>query len=426
MKFSLHKYPQQIIIKAYPEYQAETWGYRSESPFPKIYLRDHVELIFKPKFSMDFHRMHPDQIALLCFLSFYPFLKKNITFPLPVSTTFAQAIEAFPYFVVKSNKYQNQGQPYKVNNQLKNMAHLQGGKTMVLAYGGGLDSSATLTMFPELLPIHESRLGFPDRTENFMQQIDNHLSGTSYVIHSNNKDLTTEPGWTGWISCISTSILLVQELNIGVIMLGSSMGSSYLTNGQEYHPVHLNPLNHWYQLLEKCGIQVCSPIAGLSEFALGNLLHQQKSDWLHPHSGIIYCIKGNDGGNCHKCFKCFRRDILIAYITNNLDYIKKWYSSEKWLASDPLIGGPSFHYSLINLESEFKKNPTLHWILPCIKRIKQQESTKNIEKWIAYHYIKSSIMLPGKYRSWIVRRIRSFIPDLPKNHEKYLESWNIS
>ena len=421
MIFNSTKYNNCLIISAIPENNNETSGYRAEAPYPKINLREKCELIFNyvPK------SIHPDMLGLLCIISFYPFLHKWVTLPEPVSKKFADSVHKLKLFQVIDKKYQKIPGNIHIRNIDSSLETYSGGKNKALSYGGGLDSTATLTLFPEAYVIHEHRINYPDRVKKFLQDIERgwiKWRGKTFCIESNNKDLTKEPGWTGWISCASTSILLATELEIGTILLGSSMGSSYLRNGKGFYPVHQNNPNQWFELLKDLNIDIFSPIAGLTEIALGKIIKQTYPRWLAKDL-ITYCIK-DKGTNCHKCCKCFRRNLVISYILNNpnlfnLDKYQKNTQVIKYLKESPQLGGPSLHWSLIKLGDKLPK-----WLAKYGYKIKNCKSCLQSEEWIDKHYQQSLELIPKFYRNLCKNRIMKYIPALDKDKEHFLESWN--
>jgi 7-cyano-7-deazaguanine synthase in queuosine biosynthesis len=305
-----------VIIRAYPESEKEKYGYRSESPYPLIRLKlenNYSTLIFK----YPIINIHPDILGLLCIISFYPFIHDSVTFPMDVSPKFAETIENMWFYTVIDAKYVPERKVI-VTNVNKNLAPYKWGKNKALAYGGGLDSTATLILFQNVNVIHEKIMDIPDKVIDFLQEIEDKWTkwkGKTYCIESNNKTLCNKSGWTTWVSCISTSVILAQKLGIGYILLGSSLGS-YYSNGEfkEYHE------NEWTKLFRKLGLQVFSPIAGLSELSLGKIILKTYPNWIDK---ITYCIKGENGSNCKKCLKCFRRYVLTSYLKGEeIDYTR--------------------------------------------------------------------------------------------------------
>jgi hypothetical protein len=179
-----------------------------------------------------------------------------------------------------------------------------------LSFGGGLDSFATHCVFSKAFLIHEKNFKHNDYTHDLIRS--ETYGKNAISIESNNKELCTIHGWTSWIACVATSLLVASDLKLGYIFLGSSLGSVYLNNGKKYSNTQLNNKypNQWYKIFHQIGIPILTPMAGFSDLLLAKII---------PHNSLInqvhYCILGENGNNCHKCWKCFRRDLIITYIT---------------------------------------------------------------------------------------------------------------
>jgi len=296
-------------------------GYRQESPFPLIKLLKTNDLWFdyKP------HLLgHPDIIALLCMISYYAFfcnlVSKDtiiIEFPRPISVNCAKAIETI-YYYDPTNK-NTKSKKIIINNVSSSIISygewiklnkVTGDKPKIgISFGGGLDSMAAHYLFPKAYLIHEKNYKNMDYTHTMIYN--KKYGKKAYSIESNNKELCTMHGWSSWISCVSTSLLLSSDLKLEYIFLGSSLGSVYLNNGRKFFNAHEKPyVNHWYKIFHEVGIPILTPMAGFSDLLLAKII---------PRNVLLtqlnYCTFGIDGRNCHKCWKCFRRDMIISYIT---------------------------------------------------------------------------------------------------------------
>lgn len=425
MRFKYALKPKQVTIQAIPECDSEWMGYRAESPYPQIKLTEPYLI-----FCANINHMHPDMLALLCIVTFYPFCRSSITFPEPVSVKFAKAVESLGIYDVKDGKYVRIDGNFNIMNINPNLQSYHSNSTnKALAYGGGLDSTAALCLFPELYIIHESRIKvshntqevlevYPDATESFMNDLERGWTkwkGRTFCIGSNNKDLCTPNGWSGWIACTATSILLATDLSLSAILLGSSIGSSNIKNGEIYS----NPApNMWLRLFAEIGLPVFSPISGLTEISLTKIISRTYPKWL---SKITYCIKDN-GRNCHKCWKCFRRQVIINYILHTeLDSNREAISSKhdysvNWkdynhptilnhLKNLAIDGGPSLQWALIN-SINHTTTKIAEWIIPFVQPYK--EAFMKLESWIDKHH-SMVLRIPPEYNSWIKGRIAKYI-----------------
>ena len=94
---------------------------------------------------MEMDDIHPDHLALSAFLVARPWIKKNLVFPKPISQRFADAFKPFNYSI---GPVQDSISPYDSKN----------GKYMALAFSGGADSTAALSVLPSTtIPIFLNR-----------------------------------------------------------------------------------------------------------------------------------------------------------------------------------------------------------------------------------------------------------------------------
>lgn len=429
MKFTYDLKPKRVTIQAIPEKPSEWSGYRSESPYPKITLTE-PHLVFMT----DIKHIHSDLLALLCIVSFYPFCRDSITFPEPVSQKFADAIKSMGICDMVNDKYIRTSDSLNIVNVSSTLLPYSTKSKepkLALAYGGGLDSTSTICLFPEAYIIHEKRIActtvsknmvnnqnqYKDATESFMKDLERGWTkwkGKTFCIGSNNKELCEPDGWTTWISCTATSILLATDLSLSAILLGSSIGSSNIKNGQVH--INSNP-NIWFTLFNQVGLPVFSPIAGLTEISLSKIIYKTYPKWL---SKITYCIKDKDNGhNCYKCWKCFRRQVIINYIihssvitnednqTNHIVYSVNWENYNRSPIIDNLKtlaekGGPSLQWALINSLDNIPNWISLY-VLP------HKESFMKLDSWIEKHQTATLINSPQEFHSWIKSRISKFI-----------------
>jgi len=300
MRFEFTSDINRSIIKAVVEKKEENHGFRAEGPNPYLNLV-HNEVILEKGIKT----IHPDLLGLLSMLSFYPFCKDEVTFPMPVSTHFQKAFSAqiLPLHEVKDGKYQPSG-----GITIRNIDHTlerYKGDRFAISFGGGTDSMAVHALFPEAILIHEqSRMAngsiVQDKTVDILKS--DLLKTESYSFPNNNRRCIAMPsGWPAWTSCTSNAVLLATDLNIGYIMTGTVLASIMLANGKKFYPPDLT---RWNKAYKEIGLNLFSPIWGITEVGTMNIC--RKSNLLD----LTVSCQINSGNECHKCFKCFRKDAL--------------------------------------------------------------------------------------------------------------------
>ena len=127
------------------------------------------------------------------------------------------------------------------------------------------------------------------------------------LIASNIRYLSSPGGWHSWPCSVSTSLIMATDLNIGIILTGSILGSCFLSNGSRFwdrlnaRKWHGPSGNYWQSAFEAIGLPMFSPVTGVSEMQTMRL-----SLDLLSQNQVVYCME-NDGTACLKCSKCFRR-----------------------------------------------------------------------------------------------------------------------
>lgn len=361
----------------------EIVGYRAEAPHPKIILKTR-----EVRFNLIPKKIHPDLLALICVVIFYPFFEpnSNTVFPEKVSAVFASELRTVPIYGYEEDRYKVlQGASIYVNNSDidDNLRSYKGKGGSLLSFGGGLDSLATYSLFSALTIVHEKdeRLSAKSGVEVLLDKIGHR----AFVIETNSRTLTEPVGWTGWIGCIATSLLVATDLGTTNIVLGSSMGAiigscaKFREKGLEF------PMNSiWSKFLDKIGLKLVTPILGLSELALIKLIDRDLLEY------CIWCEKDR-GYPCKKCSKCFRRYLLLA---DHLDKVRDW----DWDKYDN-IGV----YSLLR----GSKGPTLRYLL--------EKNRQNLPNWIIHRSDLSRLERPKEdsdscLYSWYHRSLR-YLPE---------------
>lgn len=404
MIFEYWKEKGKTYIKANIENEDESYGYRAESPYPKIEMVNNII-----EFDYEVKDIHPDILALLCIVCFYPYCKGDVTFPKNVSENFASS------FGEKGLKQKEMiDGSYKETNSInvinidKGLIPYRGSKISV-SYGGGMDSSALYALFPEAIYIHEQTM-LPNG--NIVK--DNSLKNIEYIIendgkafsfyNTNRRGISKPSGWATWTACATNTLLLASDYDIGYIFTGTVLGTLFLWNGSKYYPSN-EKKNEWVEVFEKVGIPLVQVTGGISEISNTKILMENNLIDMPVWCNI------NDGDNCHKCWKCFRRDTILNY----LKY--KNYDDEYWerynnqniinnLNKKPLYFGHIFKETLKELNH-------IDWIKGITDEIPESSEFVN-------HVHEPSLeIIPGELRNMVKNRIIKYIP--VGNNEKIMK-----
>lgn len=324
MEFKYWKDNNKTYIKAIPENENEKFGYRAEGPYPRIEMvGDTVE------FDYVVNNIHPDILGLLCIVCFYPYCKGDVIMPLPVSENFRDAFgkNGLKQKEIIDGKHRISN-TINIININKNQKPYKGTE-LAVSYGGGMDSTALYPLFPDALFINEQTM-LPNRTIVKDKTVDNikhfNENGGNFIsfYNTNRRGVSKPSGWATWTACTANTLLLATDKNIGYILTGTVLSGLFLWNGFKYHPSD-EKINEWVNLFKKIGIPLIQATGGLTGINNAKILMEnnliEKSTW---------CTL-DDGNNCHKCWKCFNRDIIFNYLKYKKYEDKYWdrYNTEK-------------------------------------------------------------------------------------------------
>jgi len=395
MNFEYWKDNGKTYIKANIESDDEKCGYRAEGPFPKIEMISNII-----EFDYEVKEIHPDVLALLCMVCFYPYCKGDVTFPKDVSENFA---EAFGKNGLKQKEIiegvYTETNTINVKNIDKNLIPYRG-KNISVSYGGGMDSTALYALFPEAIFIHE-QIKLPngeiakDNAIDNIKYINENGGNAVSFYNTNRRNISKPSGWATWTACAANCLLVATDLNIGYIFTGTVLGSAFLWNGTKYFPANERK-NAWVETFNKIGIPLVQVTSGLSEISNAKIIIENRLENLP-----VWC-NANNGGNCYKCWKCFRRDTILNYLNHKKYDDNYWnrYQTEdiiKNLDKKPLYFGHIFKETLKKLEH-------IDWISQ-----KTEDIPESVDFVNSLHEPSLEI-IPNELRNLVRSRIINYIP----------------
>lgn len=258
-------------------------------------------------FNKRYSNLHPDVLGLACLAIFYPFIGKRVTLPTPVSPKLQEALLRPIFTKTKTIEITNIDptlDPYKGNG------------SSVLAYGGGMDSTAIRALFPESFVVHEASirdgqevLDLTNRTVEALER-----EGRGRLVKTNSRYLSDPGGWHIWIGSMVTALLEANAREASYINAGTILGSAFMSNGAKYFDRHNarkwhGPSgNYWQQLFWDINLPLVQPLMGCSE-----ILSMQASLEKFNEDEIYFCT-ANQGRACGICPKCFRRMAIKEFV----------------------------------------------------------------------------------------------------------------
>ena len=402
MRFEFWTTPGHSHLKACFEESDSRVGKREEGAGTEITLQQDTVT-----FDYEVKEIHPDILGLLCLMTFFPFIGDEAEFPKPVSNRLQEAFQNKCFTDKKQIKFRN------IDVELKPFS----GTKMALSFGGGIDSSAVREMFPEAFVVHEAHIRDGTLVPSYSHELVTNLGDGGRLVKSNIRYLSHPGGWHSWPCSTSTSLLMATDMDFGIILTGSILGSCFLSNGVKFwdrinaRAWHGPTGNYWQSAFDAIGLPMFSPVTGVSEF---QTMFQSRR--LLNEGQVVYCME-SDGSPCRKCTKCFRRDVIRVYLDEK--YVPNWetYENEKikvFLQKRPLYFGHIFATAFYLRPDSYPS-----WILDEVKSLRKI----NLD-WLMKVYAPSFELCSPKWRDYISSRVLEFIQ--PMNDAEILEfkSWN--
>ncbi len=303
MKIEFYTVGGSTYIEAFFESDDHLESNRLEGAGVKITNRN--PMVF---FDQVYENIHPDVVGLICLAIFYPFIGKSVTLPFPVSRRLADSINRQIFTKSKTIEIRNIDESLKV---------YEGNGKAVLAFGGGMDSSAIRALFPDAYLVHEASIRngelIPDKTNELMTRLNKEDKGV--LVKTNSRYISEPGGWHIWIGSMITSLLEAAKGNYSLIYAGTILGSAYMSNGAKYFDRqksakwHGASGNYWQQIFWDIGLPLVQPLMGCSE-----ILTLKASCSKLPRNEIYFCT-ANNGDACGICAKCFRRACIDEFVT---------------------------------------------------------------------------------------------------------------
>ena len=332
MRFEADFSGARTVLRALFESGDSLTGSRQEGAgTPITYSGEDIEFDYVPD------QIHPDLLGLLLLTIYYPFVGERAVFPAPVSPRLEEAFQ--------SSGFDRQIRFDNVDASLKPYI----GSRMALAFGGGTDSSAVLSMFPEAFVVQEAHVRGERVVPSFTHRVVHEMgSDRARVVPSNQRHVSKPAGWHSWPCAFATTLLMATDHDFGIILMGSGLEATLLKTGTGYFDRfearrwHGFTGNYWQSAFNAVGLPVFSPVCGASAFATSRLA----LDLIR--SGRVFSCALDHGAPCMRCSKCLRKDLARAAV--DPAHTVRWEAYDRpdiheHLDRDPLPEGHVFSYS---------------------------------------------------------------------------------
>lgn len=352
--------------------------------------------------------IHPDHLALSALLIVRPWFNKSLKLSFGVSQRFADACQEMKITVTPVN---SQIVPY----------HSESAEYIGLAFSGGADSTAALSVLPpSTVPFFLDRpnsAGSLYSKKAALRSV-NKLSQLGYdcqIIECNLESIREPLGFPTDLSNGVPAILLAKRMKLFGIAYGTVLESLYGLGRMEYKEYsETSHYKSWWNVFLQSGLPLSYPTGGISE--VGTELICSKSSIGNLAQS---CIRGTAMEPCNFCWKCFRKQTVRVALkvveedmqkTHNLLKSKEVRTKLRQL---PISHENVLIFSFARLDLD--QYP---------KGFIQRFDSQNTLTYLAHWYSKSRVYIHERIRKHTEKRITSFIGVNSIEMEGQLESWS--
>lgn len=371
---------------------------------------------------------HPDLLATAAFLAVRPFVGPRVLFPIGISAPLATAMR------VAAGPIDPALDPRPVPAE----------GTPALAYSGGVDSTAALTLLPpQAEPVHLLRVVPPSlawagraghvlslgrlrshsrfRSEAALAAVEaaGRLGRTTQVVPTDLEFLRRPFGFPVDIANAVPALLLADLRHYDSIAFGTVMESAYSVGRTRFTDYAQRDHYRQYRvLLNAVGVPLHQVTAGISEVGTTRLVSASE------FAGVAQsCNRGRPGEPCLGCYKCFRKTLLAAAmgesgIDNSLaDRLlaipeARAQMRKPWMKHENVLAYATRHYD------------GDHHLLRLLRRRVRGDQLR--VRWMERWYPPAADLLPAHRRDEAVASIRRAMRPMNPAQQEVAESWDLA
>ena len=363
--------------------------------------------------------IHPDLVALATILVVNPFVGNRLVPPLKVSSRFQIAANS-----VLSR--------YKISdhvNPLLSPREQPSTSIPMLAFSGGVDSTAALSVMPKNTvsifmdrPIRGKSLYNPQAAHLAVES----LKEIGYVSESVQCDLEYVRHPVGFPTDLSNGVpalFLADYFNASSIAFGTVLESAYGIGHERYRDYPIGAHYTFYStLFNAVGLHLSLPMAGVSEVGTAMIVEKSPIGFVAQS-----CIRGTMNNPCLKCWKCFRKATLgraLDLDSGSQATISSLLSRE---VKSKLLAYPISHENVVAFsmrrypreEIDADDSRILDGLL---ERVKGISDLAFLTRW----YKPSQILVHSSWREDFTHKILEFLEVMPPNEISGIESWSMA
>lgn len=360
-------------------------------------------------------KIHPDVLALVAILIAYPFLDEGIEVPIGVSKSFHDL------FSLETQKF-----IYPIDKYLS-PRNAPNDSIPGLAYSGGVDSTAALSLLPNntacffldrILPRElEGKLNLHDKQSVYDAYEYLRKKGRQeYKIKTDLEYIRSPRGFPVEFSTTIPALLLSDYVGIDSVATGTIMEHQFIEHYINF-PSRQYSVN-WSNIFAGVEIFLNQVTVGISEVGAMKIVLNSEYNSLTNS-----CLKGKGSTPCLKCDKCFRKKLLEMTLLKQ--HISDDILNDLFLSTEARTMIKKLPISVENvityITSHYDGNHKLMNLLK-IRTRGDILDTNWMEKW----YAPSKELIADKYCDHIEREIRKHLEFMNEKDEINMNNWNIN
>lgn len=368
---------------------------------------------FKTSGHSSFGHIHPDRLALVAILNTLPFCSEELQIDWPISRRFLEATKIISRIKITSKE----GETEPVERETSGR--------YALSFSGGADSTAALAVMPQstesvfMLRSKSGRKSLYDSDAALESCRKLRTLGfTVHIVESDFEYLRDPIGFPTDLSVATPAILMSGFRNFESIAFGTILESAYGTSGSKFR--NYTDSSHfrlWSTLFNSVGLGYSLPVAGVSEVGSAILCRDTPIGRFHQS-----CIRGKWGDPCNKCWKCFRKNALIAALEGKAvpedfeNVIRRSKEVKKHLVENkPIKHEGVLSYSLERSSGGGEVTQSLR----DLTRVGIIETV-----WMENWYPESNTLIDPGYSDFTIERLSSILGEMDEEKITHLQEWN--
>ena len=371
-----------------------------------VHLPDHVGDI------------HPDIIALCTLLVVNPFVGKRLTPPLPVSAQFHLAANSVLSRYKLSDSINPSLTPRKPPSD----------SMPLLAYSGGVDSTAALSVMPKnTVPVFLDRpmKGKSLYNSQAAKASLERLKEIGYTTQSIPCDLEYVRHPVGFPTDMSVAVpalLIADSMDASSISFGTVMEAAYKIGHEKFHEYPSGSHYTFYStLFNSVGIHLSMPVAGVSEVGTSMIVEKSPIGFVAQS-----CIRGTTNAPCLKCWKCFRKTTLnraLKLDKSSSPSLESLLSKEvkMKLTAYPIGHENVVSFTMRRYPRKKMSEGDIKILDAILERVDQSMDMGFLKRW----YAPSQMLVHESWRDEFRQRMHEYLDRMNPADSSVIESWSM-